>query len=167
MSACCASATPSGLALAPDLPWEDQPCPGNLGCTAEAFPTPLSLLMPAFSLPACPPEVVPRLLPGRKAPLPLPFRAARRFGAMLSPVYCRRMSTRPVSCYALFEWVAASEPTSWLSGQTHILCHLAWTWGPWRAVWAVSLSNTRLSPHILTPRLWTAGIRSLIGVGRR
>ena len=91
----------------------------------------------------------------------------RRFGAMLSPVYCRRMSTRPVSCYALFEWVAASEPTSWLSGQTHILCHLAWTWGPWRAVWAVSLSNTRLSPHILTPRLWTAGIRSLIGVGRR
>ena len=27
----------------------------------------------------------------------------RRFGAMLSPVYCRRMSTRPVSCYALFK----------------------------------------------------------------
>ncbi len=93
--------------------------------------------------------------------------AVRRFGAMLSPVYCRRMSTRPVSCYALFEWVAASEPTSWLSGQTHILCHLAWTWGPWRAVWAVSLSNARLSPRILTPRLWAAGIRSLIGVGRR
>ncbi len=29
--------------------------------------------------------------------------AIRRFGTMLSPVYCRRMSTRPVSCYALFE----------------------------------------------------------------
>ena len=28
---------------------------------------------------------------------------ARRFGATLSPVYCRRMSTRPVSCYALFK----------------------------------------------------------------
>ena len=54
----------------------------------------------------------------------------RRFGAVLSPVYCRRMSTRPVSCYALFEWVAASKPTSWLSGQTHILCHSARTWGP-------------------------------------
>ena len=27
----------------------------------------------------------------------------RRFGTMLSPVYCRRMSTRPVSCYALFK----------------------------------------------------------------
>ena len=31
------------------------------------------------------------------------LRPVRRFGAMLSPVYCRRMSTRPVSCYALFE----------------------------------------------------------------
>ena len=80
---------------------------------------------------------------------------ARRFGAMLSPVYCRRMSTRPVSCYALFEWVAASKPTSWLSGRTHILCHSAWTWGPWRAVWAVSLSNTQLSPHVLTAGLST------------
>ena len=37
---------------------------------------------------------------------------ARRFGAVLSPVNCRRMSTRLVSCYALFEWVAASKPTS-------------------------------------------------------
>ena len=55
---------------------------------------------------------------------------ARRFGAQLSPVYCRRMSTRPVSCYALFECMAASKPTSWLSGRTHILFHSAETWGP-------------------------------------
>ena len=94
-------------------------------------------------------------------------RLVRRFGAMLSPVYGRRMSSRPVSWSALFEWVAASKPTSWLSGQTHILCHSAWTWGPWRAVWAVSLSNTQLSPHVLTPGLWTGGIRSSIGLGRR
>ena len=40
---------------------------------------------------------------GRKAPLPIVIRLSRRFGAMLSPVYCRRMSTRPVSCYALFK----------------------------------------------------------------
>ena len=38
----------------------------------------------------------------------LPYRSRhmappRRFGAVLSPVYCRRMSTRPVSCYALFK----------------------------------------------------------------
>ena len=30
-------------------------------------------------------------------------RLVRRFGTMLSPVYCRRMSTRPVSYYALFK----------------------------------------------------------------
>ena len=108
--------------------------------------------MPAFSLPAAPPGVVPGLPRCREAPLPI--LRFRRFGARLSPVYCRRMSTRPVSCYALFEWVAASEPTSWLSGRTHILCHSAETWGPWRAVWAVSLSSTQLSPHALT-----AGVR--------
>ena len=56
--------------------------------------------------------------------------SSRRFGAMLSPVNCRRAPTRPVSCYALFECMAASKPTSWLSGRTHILCHSAWTWGP-------------------------------------
>ena len=82
---------------------------------------------------------------------------SRRFGAVLSPVYCRRASTRPVSCYALFEGVAASKPTSWLSGRTHILCHSARTWGPWRAVWAVSLSSTQLSPHALTPGLLVPG----------
>ena len=32
-----------------------------------------------------------------------------------SPVHFRRRTSRPVSYYALFEWVAASEPTSWLS----------------------------------------------------
>ena len=72
------------------------------------------------------------------------------------------MSTRPVSCYALFEGVAASKPTSWLSGRTHILCHSARTWGPWRAVWAVSLSSTQLSPHALTAALGPPafGVRS-------
>ena len=76
---------------------------------------------------------------------------SRRFGVQLSPVYCRRMSTRPVSCYALFECMAASKPTSWLSGRAHILCHLARPLGPWRAVWAVSLSSAQLSPRALTP----------------
>ena len=41
-----------------------------------------------------------------------------------APVNFRRRITRPVSYYALFEWMAASEPTSWLSEQSHILFHL-------------------------------------------
>ena len=34
---------------------------------------------------------------------------------VLAPLHFRRIITRPVSYYALFKWVAASKPTSWLS----------------------------------------------------
>ena len=37
------------------------------------------------------------------------------------PVYHPCQSPRPVSCYALFEWMAASKPTSWLSLQTDLV----------------------------------------------
>ena len=47
-----------------------------------------------------------------------------------SPGHFRRGTSRPVSCYALFERMAASEPTSWLSLKSHILFHLTRTWGP-------------------------------------
>ena len=46
----CPSTTPHGLALGPDLPWADEPSPGTLGLSAGEILTPLSLLMPAFSL---------------------------------------------------------------------------------------------------------------------
>ena len=49
-STCCPSATPFGLALGPDLPWADEPSPGNLRLSTAEFLAPLSLLMPAFSL---------------------------------------------------------------------------------------------------------------------
>ena len=82
------------------------------------------------SLATGPPSVALRLRPPGDAPLPCGRNRIRRFGSTLSPVYCRRMSTRPVSCYALFEGVAASKPTSWLSGRTHILCHSTSNSGP-------------------------------------
>ena len=47
-----------------------------------------------------------------------------------SPGHFRRGTSRPVSYYALFECVAASEPTSWLSSKSHILFHLTHTSGP-------------------------------------
>ena len=50
--------------------------------------------------------------------------------ARFSPGHFRRRTSRPVSYYALFEWMAASEPTSWLSSKSHILFHLTRTWGP-------------------------------------
>ena len=71
ISACCPSAAPSGLALGPDSPRADQLHPGNLGYPAGGIPTPLSLLIPAFSLPA-PPRRLPAPLPqGGNAPLPM------------------------------------------------------------------------------------------------
>jgi hypothetical protein len=48
--------------------------------------------------------------------------------------------------------VAASKPTSWLSQRLHILNHLACTWGPYRAIWAVSLLTTELISRSLTAR---------------
>ena len=54
-STVCASATPSGLALAPGLPWEDEPSPGNLRFSTKEILTLFSLLIPAFSLLYSPP----------------------------------------------------------------------------------------------------------------
>ena len=50
ISTVCASTTPCGLALAPGLPWEDEPSPGTLRQTVEGILTLLALLTPAFSL---------------------------------------------------------------------------------------------------------------------
>ena len=81
----CPSATAFALTLGPDLPREDQLYPGNLGYSAGRILTPLSLLIPAFSL-----QYTPRLLtvPLRRifnAPLPmecnqyLPYASASAF----------------------------------------------------------------------------------------
>ena len=129
-SASCPSATPFGLALGPDLPRADQLYPGNLGHSAGRIPTFLSLLIPAFSL-----HVPPRPLAGAASPkrqcsptnhLSDSLASASGF----SPGHFRRGTSRPVSYYALFERVAASEPTSWLSSKSHILFHLTCTLGP-------------------------------------
>ena len=39
ISTVCASTTPFGLALAPGLPWADEPSPGNLRLSAIMIPT--------------------------------------------------------------------------------------------------------------------------------
>ena len=84
ISTVCASTTPFGLALAPGLPWADEPTPGNLRFSAITILTQFSLLIPAFSL-LCSPSVLPiRLHPAENAPLP--SRRILSFGYMLSPV---------------------------------------------------------------------------------
>ena len=41
ISTCCPSTTPFGLALGPDLPWEDEPCSGILGLSTGMILTSL------------------------------------------------------------------------------------------------------------------------------
>ena len=131
ISTCCPSATPLGLALGPDLPRADQLYSGNLGYSAWRIPTSISLLIPAFSLPYTP-QLLTVLLP-RVCNAPLPIKLTSNSSdsvSCFSPGHFRRRTSRPVSYYALFECMAASEPTSWLSLKSHILFHLTRTLGP-------------------------------------
>ena len=50
ISTCYPSPSPLGFGLGPDLPWADEPSPGNLGLSTVKILTSLSLLIPAFSL---------------------------------------------------------------------------------------------------------------------
>ena len=120
------------LGLGPDLPWADEPSPGNLGLSTAMFLALLSLLIPAFSLLCRPRLLSVPLQPAHYAPLPLYtfIQNPKLRWCVLAPLHLRRTITRPVSYYALFECVAASEPTSWLSVQLHILSHLTHTLGP-------------------------------------
>ena len=71
ISTSCPSPTTSVLGLGPDLPWADEPSPGNLGLSTAVFLALLSLLIPAFSLLCRPPLLSLRLQPMHYAPLPL------------------------------------------------------------------------------------------------
>ena len=73
ISTVCASTTPLGLALAPGLPWADEPSSKNLRFPAMMILTSFALLIPAFSLEYSPPFLPIRLHPVFDAPLPLSF----------------------------------------------------------------------------------------------
>ena len=81
----CPSPTPFGLGLGPDLPWADEPSPGNLRLSTGRFLASLSLLMPAFSLPYSPLPLPIQLLPVRIAPLPIRILLSPSFGVRFEP----------------------------------------------------------------------------------
>ena len=130
ISTCCPSTTSFDLALGPDLPRADQLYSGNLRYSAERILTSLSLLIPAFSLLISPQLLTVLLHPFKNAPLPIDIINSTASVSCFSPGHFRRRTSRPVSYYALFECMAASEPTSWLSLKSHILFHLTRTLGP-------------------------------------
>ena len=129
ISTCCPSATTFVLALGPDLPRADQLYSGNLGYSVGRILTFLSLLIPAFSLQNTPQLLPVLLLRVFNAPLPIRLDSSASVSCF-SPGHFRRRTSRLVSYYALFECMAASEPTSWLSSKSHILFHLTRTLGP-------------------------------------
>ena len=130
ISTCCPSTTSFDLALGPDLPRADQLYSGNLGYSAIRILTLFSLLIPAFSLLNRPRLFSVPLHPIKNAPLPMYTIHSTASVACFSPGHFRRRTSRPVSYYALFKCMAASEPTSWLSLKSHILFHLTRTLGP-------------------------------------
>ena len=71
ISTSCPSPTIFVLGLGPDLPWADEPSPGNLGLSTCVFLAHISLLIPAFSLLYRPRLLPLPLLPIHDAPLPL------------------------------------------------------------------------------------------------
>ena len=64
----------------------------------------------------------------RRSPTPAILRKPKLRCTVLDPLHFRRRTTRPVSYYALFKCMAASEPTSWLFLRSHILLHLTILW---------------------------------------
>ena len=102
ISTCSPSPTTIVLGLGPDLPWADEPSPGNLGLSTCKFLACISLLIPAFSL-LCRPRLLPvPLLPAYDAPLPI-LSDPEASVTCFSPGHLRRTITRPVSYYALFK----------------------------------------------------------------
>ena len=74
------------LGLGPDLPWADEPSPGNLGLSTCKFLACISLLIPAFSL-LCRPQLLSvLLLPAHYAPLPIAFAIPKLRWRVLAPV---------------------------------------------------------------------------------
>ena len=111
ISTCYPSTTSFDLALGPDLPRADQLYSGNLRYSAGRILTFLSLLIPAFSLLKSPQLLTVLLRSFKNAPLPTLAGSAASV-LCFSPGHFRRRTSRLVSYYALFECMAASEPTS-------------------------------------------------------
>ncbi len=112
ISTCYPSTTSFDLALGPDLPRADQLYSGNLRYSANRILTYFSLLIPAFSL-LNSPHLLPVMLRWLRMLL---YQSCKHDStasvSCFSPGHFRRRDSRLVSCYALFECMAASEPTS-------------------------------------------------------
>jgi hypothetical protein len=112
---CCPSAAPFGLTLGPDFPWADDPSPGTLVLTADGILT--RLIVTHTGIRTSTHSNSPSGLPSpqvERSPTRNKLHATCQSAASvqrLSPDHFRRIVTRPVSYYALFEgWLLLSQP---------------------------------------------------------
>ncbi len=113
------------LGLGPDSPWVDWRCPGTLRPPVWMVLTSMTLLIPAFALVRAPPVLAVWLLRRtQRSPT-----MSRLHGTSRASVRCLSLVTLSVHAHSTSEllrtlsMMAASKPTSWLSGRTHSLSH--------------------------------------------
>ena len=121
------STTLFSLVLGADSPWEDYLYPGTLRLSAGRdltflFVTHACILTCDTSREAS--QLSFNSLHNSRLPSMINHKSVASV-LCLAPLHFRRSTTRPVSYYALFQGVAASKPTSWLSLQSNFLLHLA------------------------------------------
>ena len=169
MSTGCPSVSPRGYALGPTNPPRIIRAAEPSGLRWGGFAPPLFVTHPDIRTRW---RSTVRLRDRFDAPSTLPYHSrfvrsrnpARRCHALV-PIHCRRRTTRPVSCYALFQgWLLLSQPPGCHSGPTafrteHGLGDLSG--------WSGLLPSRRptLAPAV-SLRGWAGGIRSLPSVGR-
>ena len=124
------------LGLGPDSPWVDWRCPGTLRLPVWMVLTSISLLIPAFALVLAPPVLPVWLLrrtqrsptmPPLSPSLSLARKSKIKRQTSIASVRCLSLATLSVHAHSTSEllrtlsMMAASKPTSWLSGRTHSL----------------------------------------------
>ena len=103
ISTCCPSPTRLRLGLGPDLPWDDDRCPGTLRLSVEGiltllFATHTGILSSCLS--TCPSGQASPMQ--ERSPTQLTKSIAKASVPYFSPGHLRRRVSRPVSYYALF-----------------------------------------------------------------
>ena len=101
ISTCCPSDTPFGLSLGPDLPWADEPSPGNLSLMVIGILTQYRYLHRHSHFHPLHDSFRYRF--ADDGTLPYHFLKSATSVLYLAPVNFRRGGTRLVSCYALFK----------------------------------------------------------------
>ena len=119
ISTCCPSTTPFGLALGPDLPWADEPSPGNLSQTVTGILTQFRYLHRHSHFHLLHHSSRYDFSAHGTLPYHLKYFKSIVSALCLAPVNFRRGDTRLVSCYALFKWwLLLSQHPSCLSVST-------------------------------------------------